>query len=124
MTASIPSGFSSDDLEKMLENAMPEPETSDDSVSEQEHIEAVVDAALESMSEESPGPVAHKVAMMQICYNMFAWHNHMAEMNMKEGDFDSAACWSRDAGHFQVIHNILANISVGHDDFTCRQDEE
>ena len=26
MTSSIPSGFSSDDLKKMLENAMPEPE--------------------------------------------------------------------------------------------------
>ena len=37
-------------------------------------------------------------------------------------EIESAGCWSRDAGHFQVIHNILANISVGNDDFTCTTD--
>ena len=128
MTASIPSGFSSDDLKKMLENAMPEPDTDttddDGSVDFQTHVESVVSDALDSITKEIEGPLGHKVAMMMICHNMFSWHNAMAERHMRDEEFESAGCWARDAGHFQVIHNILANISVGNDDFTCTTDRD
>ena len=41
------------------------------------------------------------------------------ESFIEEGQTEQAMGWSRDAGKFQAIWNILATISVDHDDFTC-----
>ena len=120
----------------MMANAMPEPEAQekdccDDDECEcgdepsQEFIQKVAEEGLAFMSEKVSGPLCHKVAMMMICHQMFTWHNVMAESHMKAGEFESAQCWSRDAGHFQVINNILRNITVGDNDFTCdTQDDD
>ena len=128
MTASIPNSFSSDDLQRLMDNAVPEPEANDpqDPLDielydghTQRSIEQRVEEMISDLGAEIRGPLAHKVAMIAICRSMFEWHNTMGTNHMEEGRTVSAQCWLRDAGQFQVIHNILVNISVGNEDFTC-----
>lgn len=121
MTSSIPEGISTAELQKLLGSAPTEHEHSAD-CTDADCIHAAVEEALDALTERHPGPLAHKVAMLAICEQMFAWHKGMGEKLASEGEIEASGCWMRDAGHFQVIHNILINISVGSDDFTCNQD--
>lgn len=135
MTSSIPSGFSSDDLQKMLENAMPEPEAKeshtcggdDCEICGDNDNETVINIArkIEDMMDElaeahevAPQLVA-KLSMIFTINRMIEWHSHVG-MQMSEGEqHRSAIGWARDAGKFQAIANILDTISVDEDDFTC-----
>ena len=127
MTSSIPSGFSSDDLQKLLDNAKPEPEAhvcdencdhdNKDMSDYEQNVRKVVAEALDSISEKIDGPTPHKCAMMMILQQMYEWHMRMAHMKLDEGERDAADCWTRDAGQLQVVNNILLNISVGPEDF-------
>ena len=129
MTASIPNSFNSDELQKLMDNAPHEadcqcgecPSSDKDDYSEK-RIHAIVEEALNDMGEQSPGPLVHKVAMMAICERMYDWHVTMGEKLMDDDDAKAAAAWLKDAGHFQVIFNILRFISVGKEDFTCDPD--
>ena len=132
MTASIPNSFNSDELQKLMDNAPHEADCqcgecpssiSDDKEDfSPERIHSIVEEALNLMSEQSPGPLVHKVAMLAICERMYDWHNHMGQMQIEDGETKAAMAWLRDAGHFQVIFNILRNVSVGKEDFTCDDD--
>lgn len=139
MTSSIPNSFSADDLQRLMDNAVSEPEAKEPQDPRdielydghtQRSIEERVEEMINNLGTDIRGPIAHKVAMISICRSMFEWHNTMGQKHMEEGELQSAECWLRDAGHFQVIHNILTNISVGNEDFTCsdydpdRLDEE
>ena len=132
MTASVPNSFSSDDLKKLMDNAPHEADcgcgecpsdiTDNKEDFSPERINAIVQKALDDMGEQSPGPLVHKVAMLAICERMYDWHNSMGEMQIRDDEPKSAMAWLRDAGHFQVIFNVLRNISVGKEDFTCGDD--
>ena len=123
MTASIPSSFNPEELQKMLDNAPAETEVKSEGIdgegNTQADFEAAAEAGIELINEMCPGPLGHKLAMIFIAKRMFDWHNNMAEMQIEEGEINSAMNWARDAGEFQVIHNILCNISVASYDFTC-----
>ena len=109
-----------------MENAPQEQETisSDTEDYSPERIHSIVEDALNQMSELSPGPLVHKVAMLAICQRMYEWHNNMGEMQIDDDEKKAAMCWLRDAGHFQVIFNTLRNISVGREDYTLEDDED
>ena len=125
MTASsnIPNSISPEDLEKLAQAAAPEvtaPETDEplyDGMTE-EAIHDLVGEKLMEISEACGHPVSHKLACMIVFNNMIDWHKRMSQSMMESGDFDAAAGWSRDAGKFQAIMNILFTIEVGNDDFT------
>lgn len=130
MTQSIPSGFSSEDLEAMLKNARHE----DDCRSEQceptgegpfgsqglteEQVSELAYKFLDDAAEACDDPIVHKVMFIMIANNMLAWHSKMGCRFAEQGDSDQAMGWLRDAGKFQAILNILDTISVGPDDFT------
>ena len=132
MTASIPNSFNSDELQKLMDNApheadcqcgeCPSKASSDTSDYSEERINDIVIEALNDMGELSPGPLVHKVAMMAICERMYDWHVTMGEKLMEDDDTKAASAWLKDAGHFQVIFNILRCISVGKEDFTTGDD--
>ena len=133
MTSSIPSGFSSDDLKKMLENAMPEPEAKeshtcgddcefgDNDQDKVLNIARKIEDMMDELSEahEVPPQLVAKLSMIFTINRMIEWHSHVG-MQMAENDqARSAIGWARDAGKFQAIANILDTISVDEDDFTC-----
>ena len=120
--SAIPESFNLDQLSKMLENAPQEDElhtANDDKEFSEEDLIRVAEEAVNYAGERIPSPTVHKVMLVLIINKMIRWHNGMAEMQLEEGNTESAACWYRDAGKFQSLVNILTNISVGSDDFTC-----
>ena len=119
-SSSIPDAFSPEELQRMLAEAQPEPEvTTDPDLQSQEYICEIAREAIDLASEKSSGPLVHKVILHHIVGHMFEWHNKMAEEFIEEGNYGCAIGWSRDAGKFQAIMNILSTISVDNDDFTC-----
>ena len=78
----------------------------------------VADQGLTLIQEKCAHPLGHKVAAIIVMGNMLNWHNKMAEQMMKDGEFDPAAGWLKDAGKFQAIMNILQTIEIGDDDPT------
>ena len=135
MTSSIPSGFSSDDLQKMLENAIPEPEAKDPTTcgdddcdicgdSEQEkvlNIARKIEDMMDELSEahEAAPQLVAKMSMIFTINRMIEWHSTVGLQMAENGEHRSAIGWARDAGKFQAIANILDTISVCEEDFTC-----
>ena len=120
MTSSIPDAFSPEQLQRMLAEAQPEPEvTTDPDRQSDEYIFEIAQEAIDLACEKSAGPLVHKVMLHQIVQHMFDWHLKMANQLLEDDMTEPAMGWSRDAGKFQAIMNILSTISVDNDDFTC-----
>ena len=120
MTSSIPDAFSPEELQRMLAEAQPEPEvTTDPDLQSDEYICQIAQEAIDLACEKSSGPMVHKVMLHKIIQHMFDWHCKMANCLLEDDMPEPAMGWSRDAGKFQAIMNILETISVQNDDFTC-----
>ena len=120
--SAIPESFNIDELSKMLENAPQEDELhtcNHDKEYSEEDFMRVAEEAIKYASDRIPSPTVHKLMMMLIATKMVRWHNSMAEMQLEEGNPESAACWYRDGGKFQAMMDSLTNISVGPDDCFC-----
>ena len=134
----IPDGFSMDQLKDMMSEAIPEEvahecelqssecNICDDPDCDGDHdgphgskgltesqVIALADKCLNIATDECDDPIVHKVMMCMIVNNMYQWHSTVAEKN-------DLHAWSRDAGKFQAIMNILDTISISEDDFTCK----
>ena len=104
----------------MLAEAQPEPEvTTGPDCQSDEYICEIAQEAIDLACKKSAGPMVHKVMLHQIIQHMFDWHVKMANQLFEDGMTEQAMGWSRDAGKFQSIMNILSTISVDNDDFTC-----
>ena len=128
MTASIPNGFSTEDLESMLNNARHEDDCrcdqcepsgegphGDAGLTDDELIEAAskfLDDSLEICND----PLFHKVIAMTIVTRLCSWHKQIAE---NKDDSCSQGAWMRDAGKLQAVMDIMSSIAVGPFDFTC-----
>ena len=121
MTASVPNGFSADDLQAMLDSAPKEADVHApaprDPASDEDALDAAADEALNSV--ENPGPVIHKIMAMKVIARMIEWHTAYGQALMAEGETESGIAWLRDAGKFQAVLCTLQHISVGGDDFSC-----
>ena len=124
----VPDSFSADQLKEMMAEAIPEEiankcELCDSDSAEDEgphgsnnltddQVIDVAAAALDEVTAVCDDPIVHKVMMHMILDNMLLWHKTVGEKT----DLHS---WSRDAGKFQAIANILNTIGVSDHDFTC-----
>ena len=124
MTSSIPNGFSAADLQRMLAEARPEPESETKSESTGDlPVECDLDAMLEiaqkhveAAMEDCKNPLVHKLMAMGIMSKMCEWHMVIAESKLDEGEKDTAAAWSRDAGKLQAMMNIFDTIIISEHD--------
>ena len=131
MATSIPNSFNPDELARLMDSAPQEaemhahpdgcgcPKCPD---KDPEEIEAIANKYLDMAEKAYSSPVTHKLMAMKIISRMIQWHTAMGEEMFKDGQPESGTCWLRDAGKFQAVMNILCNISVGDDDFTCPDD--
>ena len=122
MTASVPSGFSRDDLEKLLASAptegtdestdSDEPRFGRQNLTEAEMLEAAEYLVQESL-DRCNTPVFHKAIVLVIISKFVAWHMSCSEDQDTEASRDS---WIRDAGKCQAIMDILTSICMGEND--------
>ena len=122
-TPGIPDGMSFADLQALIETAQSEDQVhqqdkSDDEAT-QSDIEKCAHQHLAMALEVIDDPLVHKVMLFQILSNFVDWHNKVAHNKFEDGEIECAAAWLRDAGKFQACMNILSNVTVGPDDFTC-----
>ena len=127
MTSSVPDSFSMDELSNMLENAPQEEDlhtaaANSDKEFTPEFIEKIAQECLEAASEKCPDPLVHKVMAMMIIHRMVDWHKNVAQRQLDDGNLESMGAWMRDAGKFQACMDILCNIAIGPEDFTCSQE--
>ena len=126
MTSSIPSGFSSEDLQKLLANAQqeaeaPTPEVDPKDSDYQQKIIACADEYIDRATNEIPDPMVHKMMLVLICENFIRFHNRAAQQMIADGQLESAEAWLRDAGKFQSMINILSTVICGTNDFTVSE---
>ena len=123
-TPGIPDGVSFSDLQALMANAQTEeqaqnPVPSDESF--QDKVERIAEKHLQAAIDDLDDPMVHKLMVIQALCNFIDWHNHVAQSKFEEGEFDCGAAWLKDAGKFQACLNILFNVTVGPDDFTCNE---
>ena len=132
MTASIPNGFSSDDLERMLSSARQditdakpagEGPYGDQGLTQSE-LEALAERVIDASLEECNDPMLHKVIVITLCYRFASWHTKIGQTCFEKGQTAAGACWLRDAGKFQSMLDTLMSIQIGEDDFTCVHTQE
>jgi len=130
MTASIPNGFSSDDLERMLANAaqdITDAEPTGEGIYgkqglTQDQLVALAEEVVDQSLQECSDPILHKVIVLTIIARFAEWHKAIAEKHIGENQLESAGAWMRDAGKFQAMMDILTSVSFGPDDFACNFD--
>lgn len=123
MTASIPNGFSPEDLQNLLENAPQEEDLQEregtdgecgyygDSQCTAEEITRKAAELLDEMSEFCSHPIAHKAMAMMVLANFIEWQTEMGVHN------DNCVGWIRDAGKAQACHQIFKSITASSNDF-------
>jgi len=110
----------------MLAEARPEPAEEcpgcpdcEDSIPDEyaDQIMQVADKYLDAATDEVKDPMVHKAMLVLICNNFLRFHNKLAEVCLEDGNPDQAMAWSRDAGKFQAMLNILDTIVCSDNDF-------
>jgi len=112
--------MSSDDLQKLLENAQPEETT--ESQKNRELIEATASRFVEKALKVYSDPLVHKAMVVRICNDMIAWHDRISEKMFDDNQTESAIAWAADKGKFQAMLNILFTINLGEDDWMTTDD--
>jgi|TARA_X000001388_G_scaffold10153_1_gene6297 hypothetical protein len=134
MTSSIPSGFSFEDLQSLMKNAVPDVNHHDhdecncnlcdrDDVSE-ERISKLATKICDDANEFASGPLLHKVIALTIISRLITWHKAIGDNLIADGEIEAGTAWHRDAGQLQIVGMTLANVGLGPDDFTCDQDDD
>lgn len=132
MTASIPNGFSSDDLERLLDSARQDITDAKpsgegpygDAGLTQSELEALAEKFIDESLEDCNDPMYHKLIVITLIYRFATWHTKIGEQCFEKGQTASGACWLRDAGKFQSMLDSLMSIQIGEDDFTCVHTQE
>jgi hypothetical protein len=120
MTAT-PDGISFSDLQQHMDDARKREEdnskvpTFDGKTPDE--IADIVDAAADALMKECEDPMVHKAMIMELVERMIAWHTNSGIEEMEERNVKPAVFWTRDAGKFQAIANILCSISMGPGDY-------
>ena len=120
MTAT-PDGISFGDLQKHMddarkrEEATPKGPTFDGKTPEQ--IAEIVDVAADALMLQCQDPMVHKAMIMELVERMIAWHTNSGIEEMEDDNIKPAVFWTRDAGKFQAIANIITSISMGPGDY-------
>ena len=98
----------------MLESA--KPEALDPDTCTRKDMYEVANKHLDAATEELKDPAVHGVMCEIIILHMIEWHKHVSNMLLEAGETEAAAAWSRDAGKFQAMANILDTVCFGEND--------
>lgn len=127
LTSSIPSSFSSDDLQQLMKAAA---ERADEETCEcsdndsthdfsEEHLTQLASDICDEACERSHGPMIHKVIVLTILTRLIDWHTQNGLQLIQEGEERPGVGWLRDAGKLQAALSQVLEVQLGHDDFTC-----
>ena len=115
----IPDGLSFSQLQEMIESACPEPDaTNDEPQLTEREMKRIIAKAVDSVNEQFDGEVfGYKMLAFASLHLLFEFHNQTHAEACKNGDYDVALRWGRDAGWLQMCLNALRNVHCGPIDF-------
>jgi len=126
MTSSIPDSISTDELLRLQVNAepdyVPEETPAMQNASNDEKIAYVVEK-IEDLTDEFGTVFSYKLIADYCIFKLYQHHNEAFAHYFKAGNEETALCWGRDAGQFQVIGRTLRDIVTGPDDFMASSED-
>lgn len=125
LTSSIPSSFSSDELQRLLDDAKERDTNTScecDSLHDfsEDHLTQLACDICDEAIERSHGPMIHKVIVLTILSRMIDWHSQIGEKLIEDGNIPHATGWIRDAGKLQACMSQMLEVQIGDEDFTCQ----
>lgn len=124
MTSSIPDSISTSALESLMTEATVEtPVATMKDATDSQKIGYIVDK-IEELTDEFGTVFSYKMIADYCIFKLFEHHNEAYANYFKEGNAQTALCWARDAGQFQVIGTALRNILCGPDDFMAPTEDD
>jgi len=124
---SVPSSISFAELASYLnQDPLPVDQDSVDGDFSRQELELIAEDAISGAIEIVPDPMIHKVMALKIIARFVAWHNRYGERILNlEGPASAAAIdWFNDAGILKAAGMLLAQVSIGSNDFTSPDEEE
>ena len=117
MEDQIPQSISLNYLQSLLDDA-PKDTDSDELTLNDPSFSELEEIAIDVLK-ECNNPLIHKIMLHMIVSNMMEWHTKVSVKLIDDREIDHAIQWSRDAGKWQSIMNILETIEVDPNDKTC-----
>ena len=116
----VPDKISMNELGNYLKQAQSiesESSTFEDDVLETAYKLVYSDAMNVCIEKDQEPLLVHKAMAMIILQGMVAYHCKVADKLHADGEWDKTVGWSRDAGKFQAMLNIIRSVSVCPNDF-------
>lgn len=125
---SIPSSVSFAQLAGFLAQSKEEPEEQAAELYgdfSREELEAIAEDAVSSVIEIAPDPMVHKIMALKILAKFVNWHNSYGNriLEMEGPESDAAVDWYNDAGILKAAGMLLAQVSIGTNDYTSPDEE-
>ena len=125
---SIPSSVSFAQLASFLAQSKEEPEEQTTELYgdfTREELEAIAEDAVDSVIEIAPDPMVHKIMALKILAKFVNWHNNYGNriLELSGPESDAAVDWFNDAGILKAAGMLLAQVSIGSNDYTSPDEE-
>lgn len=90
-----------------------------------EELEAIAEDAIDSVIEIAPDPMVHKIMALKILAKFVNWHNSYGNriLELDGPESDAAVDWFNDAGILKAAGMLLAQVSIGSNDYTAPDEE-
>ena len=88
----------------------------------QKQVEALAEATVDTFEKSCHNAIAVMALLEECCNRLGFWHYNSGLRMAEAEEAEISAAWSRDAGKFQAVGNILSTISCGDGDFTFGKD--
>lgn len=90
-----------------------------------EELEAIAEDAIDSVIEIAPDPMVHKIMALKILAKFVNWHNSYGNriLELDGPESEAAVDWFNDAGILKAAGMLLAQVSIGSNDYTAPDEE-
>lgn len=112
----IPDSISRNQLLSLQVDAEPDFVPAETTDSTEADLDAYIDALLETLHEDHPGPIPAKAVALRILSHLGAWHDMMADKKFSEND-NSCLLWAGDEKLIHMAYSCLDRVDLGED--TC-----
>lgn len=114
----IPDSISRNQLLSLQVDAEPDFVPAETSDGAKVDLDVYIDALIETLQEDHPGPIAAKALALRILSHLGAWHDVIADKKFSEKD-DTCLLWAGDEKLIHIAYSCLDKVDLGEDPCDC-----
>ena len=114
----IPDSISRNQLLSLQVNAEPDFVPADTTADSRVELDVYIDALIQTLQEDHPGPVAAKTLALRLLSHLGAWHDFTADKKFDEKDI-SCLLWAGDEKLIHMAWSCLDQVDLGEDECEC-----